>query len=663
MATIVTRAGKGSALTHAEGDANFTNLNTDKLENVSEDTTPTLGGELDANNNKIVNVTDPTSNQDAATKLYVDSTVAGAAVTSSTATILEVRNTTGTAIAKGVPVYIAGHSGTKILVAPADADDAAKMPAIGLMNATLSNNSDGEVISFGLLTGIDLSTFSIGDTLFVDTTPGGATFGGLTATKPTGETAAIQNLGKVARNVSNGEFIVSGPGRSNDVPNLDEDQFFLGNASNQAVAVDFSDAVEALSINNVLEDTTPQAGGDFDLNGNLLTDASGKVTIDGTNGVEVSETESGGSPTGNAVISSETGTNLFLVGDGGDFTATGSGYIQLTASGFANINKVGSGKVAINGYNMPDSIGTAGQVLTVDTQSNTTVFQDLDVADLIALDDLSVTTGSATSGGALAYNNATGVFTFQPADLSTKIALTNLSVTTAAAGSAALSYNNATGVFTFTPEDVSDLAALGDFSVTTGAASGAGALSYNNATGVFTFNPTDVSLVLANVSEDTTPQLGGNLDVNGNSIVSVTNGNIAIEPNGNGNVNITTDTGGINLSSLKSYDEMLKTDNSTTGTISLDHEAAPLHYIVQTGALTISGLTTPTAGANVTLILNNSGGSYTITFDETNSTFYAVDGTDPTLTGFDMFNILCIDDTTDAEVYIVTGVGSISAIT
>ena len=32
MATIVTRTGKGSALTFAEGDANFTNLNDDKIE-------------------------------------------------------------------------------------------------------------------------------------------------------------------------------------------------------------------------------------------------------------------------------------------------------------------------------------------------------------------------------------------------------------------------------------------------------------------------------------------------------------------------------------------------------------------------------------------------------------------------------------------------------
>ena len=32
MATITTRAGKGSPLTNAEVDANFTNLNTDKAE-------------------------------------------------------------------------------------------------------------------------------------------------------------------------------------------------------------------------------------------------------------------------------------------------------------------------------------------------------------------------------------------------------------------------------------------------------------------------------------------------------------------------------------------------------------------------------------------------------------------------------------------------------
>jgi len=39
MSTIVTRSGKGSPLTHVEVDANFTNLNTDKVEKAAADIT------------------------------------------------------------------------------------------------------------------------------------------------------------------------------------------------------------------------------------------------------------------------------------------------------------------------------------------------------------------------------------------------------------------------------------------------------------------------------------------------------------------------------------------------------------------------------------------------------------------------------------------------
>jgi len=47
MATIVTRSGKGSALTHTEMDSNFSNLNTDKLE--SSDLTNYADRTSDAN--------------------------------------------------------------------------------------------------------------------------------------------------------------------------------------------------------------------------------------------------------------------------------------------------------------------------------------------------------------------------------------------------------------------------------------------------------------------------------------------------------------------------------------------------------------------------------------------------------------------------------------
>ncbi len=46
------------------------------------------------------------------------------------------------------------------------------------------------------------------------------------------------------------------------------------------------------------------------------------------------------------------------------------------------------------------------------------------------------------------------------------------------------------------------------------------------------------SSAISNVSEDSTPQLGGDLDVNGNGLTSTSNGNIAITPNGSGVVRL-----------------------------------------------------------------------------------------------------------------------------
>ena len=46
---------------------------------------------------------------------------------------------------------------------------------------------------------------------------------------------------------------------------------------------------------------------------------------------------------------------------------------------------------------------------------------------------------------------------------------------------------------------------------------------------------------LENIVEDTSPQLGGSLDVNGQSIVSLSNASITITPHGTGDVNLETD--------------------------------------------------------------------------------------------------------------------------
>ena len=99
-------------------------------------------------------------------------------------------------------------------------------------------------------------------------------------------------------------------------------------------------------------------------------------------------------------------------------------------------------------------------------------------------------------------------------------------------------------------------AALTDFSVTTGSASGGGTLAYNNGTGVTTFAPADLSSYLTSetftsVAQDTTPQLGGDLDLNGKDIVTISNGDIDLDPNGTGKVvfrgNVTKGSGQFKL--------------------------------------------------------------------------------------------------------------------
>ena len=67
------------------------------------------------------------------------------------------------------------------------------------------------------------------------------------------------------------------------------------------------------------------------------------------------------------------------------------------------------------------------------------------------------------------------------------------------------------------------------------------------------------STVVFDIVGDTTPQLGGNLDVNGNSLVSTSNGDITFTPNGSGKVVIS----GLSFPTADgTADQVLKTDGS-----------------------------------------------------------------------------------------------------
>ena len=130
-----------------------------------------------------------------------------------------VKNVSGASLAKGVVVHAAPTatppSGNVIEVIAADANVASSMPAIGVLNETIADETEGLAVMFGTVSGIDTSSFSIGDELYVSETAGE-----FTATKPTAYTSQVQKIAVVIKShASNGLIKVFGAGRTNDVPN------------------------------------------------------------------------------------------------------------------------------------------------------------------------------------------------------------------------------------------------------------------------------------------------------------------------------------------------------------------------------------------------------------------------------------------------------------
>ncbi len=211
------------------------------------------------------------------------------------------KNDSGGTMTRGQVVYIKGVSGTVPTVDLAQANAAGTMPAFGLVwSATANDQAEVQIVTFGQLEDANTSGLTpVGSTLYVSATSAGA----LTVTAPTGESNLIQNIGKVVRvDGSAGVIRVGGAGRTNQTPNLDQDKIFIGNASNQAVTKaintieldEFSNTTSGF-LKNVVEDLSPQLGGDIDVNGNDIVSASngdidftpngtGKVVFKGVTG-------------------------------------------------------------------------------------------------------------------------------------------------------------------------------------------------------------------------------------------------------------------------------------------------------------------------------------------------------------------------------------------
>ena len=241
-------------------------------------------------------------------------------------------------------------------------------------------------------------------------------------------------------------------------------------------------------------------------------------------------------------------------------TRTSKGTALTWAEGDANLTNLQNATISIQA-------GTGGTTVASDLNGTVTLVAGTNVT--ITGDNTAKTVTIAAGGGG-------------------GIALTSLSVTDTG-GDGSLSYNNTTGVFTYTGPSAAEVRA-----------------HISAGTGISITNGQISSTVTAGISDlvqDTTPQLGGALDVNGNSIVSASNGNINIAPNG---------TGQTIVKNLE-YNEFVHALGTTSGTVAPNVANGNVQTITLNGNLILNAFTSPVAGQSLTLIVNTGGTGRTLT--------------------------------------------------
>jgi hypothetical protein len=176
--------------------------------------------------------------------------------TSETAERIEVtvKNVSGGSLSKGTVVHASPSAnppnGNVIEVIAADYDDSTKMPAIGILNETIANEGEGSAVMMGAVSGIDTSSFSIGDELYV------GNLGTLTSTKPITAGQLIQKIAVVIKShASNGLIKIFGAGRSNDVPL----PLYIDN-TNQRVGIGDSTPSYTLDVNGTIYGSGVRSG-------------------------------------------------------------------------------------------------------------------------------------------------------------------------------------------------------------------------------------------------------------------------------------------------------------------------------------------------------------------------------------------------------------------
>lgn len=138
-----------------------------------------------------------------------------------------------------------------------------------------------------------------------------------------------------------------------------------------------------------------------------------------------------------------------------------------------------------------------------------------------------IVTGDLTVNGTTTSLNTTNT------DVKDKLVTLNKGGAAASAGGSGLEFEENASITGY----IKTSAARTGFDLKAPATAGVATVVTDASSWTYTL-PAHSGTVMTDVVDDTTPQLGGELDVNGNAIASASNGNIAIAPHGTGRVRL-----------------------------------------------------------------------------------------------------------------------------
>lgn len=345
------------------------------------------------------------------------------------------------------------------------------------------------------------------------------------------------------------------------------------------------------AIANVSEDTSPQLGGNLDVNGNdIVSTSNGAIDLDPDGSGKVTFKGNATRGSGQFALNCEQNTHAITIkgpahsaaanytltlpnndgNDGDALKSDGSGNLSFgTPYQLMVENASGSPTLpVINATNTGFSVAIGHQAniganCTAGLAIQGTLIKDgiTDNASSIAIGAGSTVNGGLTntaigpfaqSGTTNTTNDVAFGNSFANGGNSTAINISNNTSTYGATGSSSIaignqakaSHTNSVAIGKDSVSSANNRISLGSSSQTVEVSAAyrlpssdgsANQVLQTDGSGTVSFATISTG-GLSNVVDDTTPQLGGNLDVNGNSIVSVSAGNIAITPDTTGSI-------------------------------------------------------------------------------------------------------------------------------